>query len=76
MNVRIELNHEGMGQGTGGSSGTLDSSADQSRSGRQQGGNSTSGYSGSGLGGRQFQPAADVMTKSEGRLNARLDIRV
>jgi len=76
LNVRIELNHEGMGQGNGGYNGTPDSSADQSGSGRQQGGNSTSGYSGSGLGGRQFQPAADVMTKSEGRLDARLDIRV
>ena len=75
VDVRIELNRDGMGQVGGASSGMPDSPAGQSQNGRQHRGNSSSSYAGDGLGGQLLQPAA-ALTTSEGRMNARLDIRV
>jgi hypothetical protein len=76
MDVRIDMHGNGTGQGTGTSGGATNGSEDQSRQGRQQPGNSSSSYVGGSLGERQFSPVAAAMTTGDGRLDARLDIRV
>ena len=49
MDVRIDMNGQATGQGTGTSAGMSNGSADPSRSGRQQTGNTTSSQSGNGV---------------------------
>jgi len=76
VDVRVDMNGAGIGQGSGTSGETLNGSADQSRRGGQQTGSSASGNSGSGVPERMTSPANAVMTTSNGGLNPRLDIRV
>jgi len=75
IDVRIDMNGANAGQ-TGTAGGMYNGSADQSRSGRPQAGNADSSSSGNRLAGQQFSPAAAAMATSDGRFNARLDIRV
>jgi hypothetical protein len=75
VDVRIDMNGASAGQ-TGTAGGMYNGSADQSRGGRPQAGNADSSSSGNRLAGQQFSPAAAAMATSDGRFNARLDIRV
>ncbi|MGA2671881.1 MAG: hypothetical protein ABSE99_01525 [Terracidiphilus sp.] len=75
MDVRIDMNAGGTGQGTGSSGSMFDGSSDDARSGRQQSGSGSSSYSDNSVAGRQFSPAVAAMTTS-GRFNGRLDITV
>jgi hypothetical protein len=76
LDVRVDLNGAGFGQGTGAFSSMQNGTADQSRNGGGQEGKLASGHAGNGLADRQFPRAAAVMTTREGSLNGRLDIRV
>jgi hypothetical protein len=76
IDVRLDMNGTGMGQGAGTSGGMPNGSADQSRRGGQPTGNSVSSYSSSGVPERESSATAAVMTTGDGWLNSRLDIRV
>lgn len=75
MDVRIEMNGSSAGQ-TGTEGGMYNGSADQSRGGRPQAGNADSSSSGNRFSGQQLSPVASSAATSDGRFNARLDIRV
>ena len=76
VDVRIDMNGEQARQGTGTSGEVLSSSADASRGGRQQGGNTAPRYSGTESTEQHVLLAASAMTAGDGRSNTRLDIRV
>jgi hypothetical protein len=76
MDVRIDVNGDRSGQGAGTSSSMSNGSADQSRSGRQQSGNSASNYGGNSVVEGQSSAVLSTATASYDRLDARLDIRV
>jgi hypothetical protein len=76
MDVRIDMNGQAMGQGAGNSPGMSNGSPDQSRGDRQQKGGATSSQSADGFAGRGSSIAAAGLPSGDGRLDARLDIRV
>jgi hypothetical protein len=76
MDVRIDMNGTSTGHGAGASSDMASGSRDQSRGTKQSAGNSAQGNSGTSLTERQYVSAAAIMTTTEGRPSARLDIRV
>ena len=75
MDVRIEMNGASAGQ-TGTAGGMYNGSADQSRGGRHQAGNTDSSSSGNRFAGQQLSPAVSPAATSDRGVNARLDIRV
>jgi hypothetical protein len=76
VDVRIDMNGQATGQGPGTSPGMSNGSADGSRGDRQQKGSATSSQSGDGFAGQRSSFAAAGLPSGEGRLDARLDIRV
>jgi hypothetical protein len=76
VDFKIEMNGAGTAHGAETSSGMPSGSADQSHGGRQQAGNSASGFSPGGFAERHSSVAAVASTTGDDRLNARLDIRV
>jgi hypothetical protein len=76
MDIRIDMNMQGPGQGAETSSSMSNGSAAQSRGGRQQAGDANPSYSGNEVAEHQFLPVMAPMTKGNGGLNTRLDIRV
>jgi hypothetical protein len=76
MDVRIDMNGQATGQGAGTSPGMSNGSADESRGDRQQKGSATASQSGDGFAGQRSSIAAAGLPSGEGRLDARLDIRV
>jgi hypothetical protein len=76
VDVRIDMNGQATGQGSGTSPGMSNGSADESRGDRQQKGSATSSQSGDGFAGQRSSIAAAGLPSGEGRLDARLDIRV
>ena len=72
VDLRIGLN----GQGIGASGGMLNPTAGESRGNREQTGGSTAGHSGGVLVERQSSSSVQAVSAGEGRLDARLDIRV
>jgi hypothetical protein len=76
MDVRIDMNGQAMGQGAGNSPGMSNGSPDQSRGDRQQKGGATSSQSTDGFAGRGSSIAAAGLPSGDGRIDARLDIRV
>ena len=76
VDVRIDLNGTCAGPGAGTSGGMSNGPSDQSRGGRQQAGNAASSYSGNSVSGWQASHTPAAMTAGDGRLSARLDIRV
>jgi flagellar hook-length control protein FliK len=82
MDVRIDVNGQRAGQGTGtaagGSNGSngANGSADDARGSRRQTGNTTSSQSGNGYSAGSFQPVAAAAATGDGRYNSRLDIRI
>ena len=75
MDVRVDVNGAGMGQGAGAFSGMPNGNSDQSRNGGQHEARLSSGHSSNRFAERQFAPVAAAMTTGEGWLNGRLDIR-
>ena len=76
MDVRIDLNGERGGQGAGPSGGGQNGSTDQWRGARQQAASAATSQSNIGMAVGQFSTAASAAANGDGRLNARLDIRV
>jgi hypothetical protein len=76
MDVRIDMNGQATGQGAGTSAGMSNESANGSHDGRQQKGSAASTQSANSFAGQGNSIAAAVMPSGEGRLNARLDVRV
>jgi hypothetical protein len=76
MDVRIDTNGTGTMNGAGTSSGMSNGSADQSRGGRQQPGDSSSSRTGYGVQEQQFSSGRAAATTGDARINARLDITV
>jgi len=76
MDVRIDMNGERAGQGTGGGSNSTNGSSDDARGSRRQASSNPSSQSGGGFSGSSFQPAAAAVATSDGRYNSRLDVRV
>jgi hypothetical protein len=76
VDFKIETNEAGIAHGAGTSSGMPSGSAEQSSGGRQQAGNSASGYSPNSVAERHSSIAAAATTTGDDRVNARLDIRV
>jgi hypothetical protein len=72
VDVRIDMNGAATGQGTGTFGGMSNSSAEQSRSGRQPAGNMAASSSDNGVAEQQFSAAAAALPTGY----ARLDIRV
>jgi hypothetical protein len=76
VDVRIDMNGQAMGQGAGSSPGMTNGSPDESRGDRQQKRGATSSQSVDGFAGRGSPIAAAGLPSGEGRIDARLDIRV
>jgi hypothetical protein len=76
MDVRIDMNGQATGQGAGMSPGMSNGSADGSRGDHQQKGSTTSSQSADGSAERGSLIVAAGLPPGEGRLDARLDIRV
>jgi hypothetical protein len=79
MDVRIDMNGERSGQGTGTSGSMSNGSAGQSgqsHEGRQQSGNAVPSYAGGSVVESQLSPVAATPAAGYGRLDARLDITV
>jgi len=76
MDVRIDMNGQAMGQGAGTSPGMSNGSPDGSRGDRQQKGGATSNQSADGFSGWGSSIAPAGSPSPEGRMDARLDIRV
>jgi hypothetical protein len=76
VDVRIDMNGQAMGQGAGTSPGMTNGSPDQSRGDRQQKRGATSSQSADGFAGLGSPIAAAGLPSGEGRIDARLDIRV
>jgi hypothetical protein len=76
MDVRIDMNGQAMGQGAGSSPGMTNGSPDESRGDQQQKRSPTSSQPSDGFAGRGSLVAAAGLPSGEGRIDARLDIRV
>ncbi len=76
MDVRIDMNGQAMGQGAGNSPAMSNGSPDQSRGDRQQKGGATSSQSADGFAGRGSLIPVAGLPSGEGRIDARLDIRI
>ena len=76
MDVRIDMNGQATGQGGGTPGGMSNGSPDGSRGDRQQKGSAASSQSSNGFAAQGNSIGAAGVPSSEGRLDARLDIRV
>ena len=76
VDVRIDMNGQKMGQGTGTSGGGSNGSNDGGSGARRQAANTGSTQSGNGFGESRFSAAAASTTAGDSRFNTRLDIRV
>jgi hypothetical protein len=76
MDVRINMNGTGTMNGAGTSSSMSNGSADQSRGGRQQAGETSSNHSGYGVQEPHYSSGRTAATIGDARINARLDITV
>ena len=76
IDLRIDINRDTSGQGTGAFGSASGDSADGSRGAKEQAAHASSNYSSNSVLGGQFSPAAATMTTGDGALKSRLDIRV
>jgi hypothetical protein len=76
VNVRIDMNSTGAGQGADTSRGMTNSSYDQSRGGGQQSSYAASSYASNNIVESQLSPVVATATTGYGSVNSRLDIRI